>query len=108
MNLFDFLYRGATVYVAAGQIYAEAESRANLFALPEAQQDMRTAGPNCAEAGHRADLVCQARRNNVNNAYPQDAPWICASNVGTARPHVARERERLVRGRGRDFPARTF
>ena len=23
MNLFDFLYRGATVYVAAGQIYAE-------------------------------------------------------------------------------------
>ena len=34
MNLFDFLYRGATVYVAAGQIYAEAESRANLFALP--------------------------------------------------------------------------
>ena len=23
MNLFDFLYRGATVYVAAGQIYAK-------------------------------------------------------------------------------------
>ena len=36
---------------------------------------MRTEGPNCAEAGRRADLVCQARRNNVNNAYPQDAPW---------------------------------
>ena len=23
MNLFDFLYRGTTVYVAAGQIYAK-------------------------------------------------------------------------------------
>ena len=34
MNLFDFLYRGATVYVAACQIYAEAERRANLFAMP--------------------------------------------------------------------------
>ena len=33
MNLFDFLYRGATVYVAAGQIYAEAESNASLLAI---------------------------------------------------------------------------
>ena len=46
MNLFDFLYRGATVYVAAGQIYAEAESNASLLAIAEAQQYMR---PSWAE-----------------------------------------------------------
>ena len=34
MNLFDFLYRGATVYLACGHIYAEAERRTNLFVMP--------------------------------------------------------------------------
>ena len=65
MNLFDFLYRGATVYVAACQIYAEAERRTNLFAMPQAQQDMRAGGTNYAEVESRANGFAMPRRDSI-------------------------------------------
>ncbi len=43
-------------YAKAWQIYAEAESRANSFAMPQAQQYIRPERPNCAEAESKIAL----------------------------------------------------
>ena len=103
MNLFDFLYRGATVYVAAGQIYAEAESNASLLAIAEARQYMRAEGPNCAEAESNASLLAIAearqymRAEGPNCAEAESNASLLA--IAEARQYMRPARAELRRSR---------
>ena len=58
INLFKFHSRSATVYVAAGQIYAEAESRTNLFNKSRRDRDWKERNPlNKGCRGFRGDSL---------------------------------------------------
>ena len=61
MNLFDFLYRGATVYVAAGQIAQKPRAMQVCLQLPQARQYMRPTRAELRRSREQCKSACDCR-----------------------------------------------